>query len=104
MNKIKNTQKIREIKMFPDAYTRCELGGDFYKNSMEIEFSPDACYPDYTEVQTWIMENIDGKTLNIEEVVAKVYEFLQFEYSPAFLKVINRVTNCRTHFDVLVEK
>lgn len=104
MNKLKNTQRIGEIRMFPDAYTRCELGGDFYKNSFEIEFVPGDFYPDYTEVQTWVMENIDGKTMNIEDVVSEIYDFLLSEYSPAYLKVINRVTNCRTHFDVVVEK
>ena len=104
MNKIKNEQRIKKIRMFPDAYTRCELGGDFYKNQMEIEFTPDEFYPDYTEVQNWIMENIDGKTLNIEDVVGEIYSFLDYGYSPEELHIINRVSNCRTHFDVIVEK
>lgn len=104
MNRIKNEQKIKVIKMFPDAYTRCELGGDFYKNELEVIFEPDSCYPDYTEVQEWIMSNIDGKDMNIEDVVNEVYKFLTSEYKPKSLKIINRIADCRTHFDVIVEK
>ena len=104
MNKLKNTQGIQGITMFPDAYTRCEIGGDFYKNSMEIEFIPDKTYPDYTEFQDWMMENIDGRVMNIEDVVNEVYKFLLSTYSPKFLKIKNIVKNCRTHFDVTVEK
>ena len=104
MNKIPNKQDIAMIVMKPDAYVRCELGGDFYKNCLEINFMPSDCYPDYTEVQTWIMDNIDGKTLNIEDVVNKVYAFLQDTYHPADLEVLNEVKGCRTHFDVTIIK
>ena len=104
MNKIENTQGINLIVMKPDAYTVCELGGDHYKNELEISFQPDSYYPDYTEVQDWIMNNIDGKTLNIEDVVDKMYKFLQDTYHPAVLEVRNEVKGCRTHFDVTVIK
>lgn len=104
MNKIKNTQNIGLIVMKPDAYCRCELGGDFYKNSLEITFVPDESYPDYTEVQDWIMKNIDGTTMNIEDVVDTVYKFLMETYRPLDLEITNNVTGCRTHFDVTVIK
>lgn len=104
MNRIENKQNINLIIMKPDAYCRCELGGDFYKNSLEINFLPDKCYPDYTEVQEWIMQNIDGMTLNIEDVVSKVYDFLMDTYQPLEVEIRNEVTGCRTHFDVTVIK
>lgn len=104
MNRIENKQNINLIIMKPDAYCRCEIGGDFYKNSLEISFLPDKYYPDYTEVQEWIMQNIDGKTLNIEDVVDLVYDFLMETYHPIELEIRNDVTGCRTHFDVTVIK
>lgn len=104
MNKIPNKQGINLIVMKPDAYTRCELGGDFYKNSLEISFLPNKYYPDYTEVQNWIMENIDGKTLNIEDVVDLIYDFISDTYEPTDLEIRNEVSGCRTHFDVIVTK
>lgn len=104
MLQIKNTQKITHIKMNPIAFAKCEIGGDWYKNELEIDFVPEECYPDYTYVQEWIMTNIDGKTLNIEDVVERVYNFVKETYAPARLKVIDTVNGCRTHFNVIVTK
>lgn len=104
MNKILNEQHIKKITMRPVAYTKCALGGDFYKNDIEIIFSPDKYYPDYTELQDWMMENIDGKTLNIEDVIVTIYDYIESEYKPTDLKVVDHVIGCRTHFDVVVEK
>lgn len=104
MNKIENKQGINRIIMKPDAYCRCEIGGDFYKNNLEISFLPDKHYPDYTEVQNWIMQNVDGKTLNIEDVVNNIYNFLMGTYQPIDLEIKDEVTGCRTHFDVIVIK
>ena len=104
MNKIENTQGINLIIMQPDAFNICELGGDFYKNELTISFMPNNYYPDYTEVQTWIMKNIDGKVMNIEDVVDRIYNFLMETYQPHELEVSNHITGCRTHFDVTVIK
>lgn len=104
MTKIENKQDINLIIMKPDAYCRCEIGGDFYRNSLEISFLPDNYYPDYTEVQEWIMQNVDGKTLNIEDVVELIYNFLMETYQPIDLEIKNEVKGCRTHFDVTVIK
>ena len=99
MNRLANNQKISKIVMRPDAYARCELGGDWYKNKLEIVFVPAKYYPDYTEVQTWIMENIDGKTLNIEDVIELVADMLG-AYEPQKVTITDKVEDCRTHFDV----
>lgn len=104
MNKIKNTQNIEKITMHPTAYTICELGGDHYLNELEIIFFPNEYYPDYTEIQEWAMKNIDGKVMNIEDVVEAFHKFLSETYEPHQVRVIDRVRNCRTHFDVEVEK
>lgn len=104
MNKISNTQSIKEIVMKPTAYTKCVIGQDWYKNKLEITFIPKLYYPDYMEVNAWIMENIDGKELNIEDVVAKIYAFLMDNYSPTALQVVDNIEDCKTHFDVTVMK
>lgn len=104
MEKIENNQKIKEIIMYPETFTICEIGGDFYKNNLEIKFIPDKYYPDYMKVQEWIIKNIDGKKLNIEDVVDSIYNYLIEHYTPKNLKIIDRVTYCKTHFDVTVIK
>lgn len=104
MTKLENKQMIGIITMKPVAYTKCAIGQDWYKNELEIFFIPEDCYPDYIEVNEWIMENIDGKEFNIEDVVDKIYNFLKEEYQPSSLMVRNNIVGCKTHFDVIVEK
>ena len=102
MLQIENRQHVKEIVMYPNVYAQCEIGGDWYENRLEISFTPDMAYPDYTEVQNWIMENVDGQMLNIEDVSIKVYKFLEETYKPKKLRIINNVTECRTHFNVKI--
>lgn len=104
MTKIKNTQGINLIVMHPIAYNICDLGGDTYKSKLEITFVPDEYYPDYMEVQSWIAKNIDGKRLNIEDVVKVVHDFISKEYKPKEMSIASRIRDCRTHFDVEVYK
>lgn len=104
MTKIKNEQRIGRIAMYPIAYTKCVIGGDWYKNELEIEFVPADCYPDYMDVNDYIMQEIDGQELNIEDVVDKVYQYLQVNYEPQSLVVIDHIKGCKTHFDVDVIK
>ena len=101
---IVNTQKIEKITMQPTAITLCDIGGDWYKNELEIEFIPDKTYPDYMVEQSWIMENIDGKRLNIEDVVNNIYTHLMEEYKPKELHIKDIVRGNKVHFDVIVEK
>lgn len=102
INKIPNTQSIKKIVMKPLAFTKCEIGQDWYRNDLTITFIPDKCYPDYMQVEDWIMQNIDGQIMNIEDVVKQVRDFLQQEYSPKELQVESKVTGNKVHFDVEV--
>lgn len=104
MNKLENSQEIKCITMKPIAFTKCAIGQDWYKNELEILFVPDAYYPDYEAVHQWIMRCIDGQELNIEDVVDIIYTYLQSEYHPLKIKVTDKVSGCKTHFDVIVEK
>lgn len=104
MQEIKNTQGINNIKMKPIAFTKCAIGQDWYENKLEIDFEPDECYPDYMEVNDFIMKEIDGKELNIEDVVDMIYNMLQSNYKPKSLTVTDYIENCKTHFNVTVTK
>ena len=104
MNKLKNTQNIKRIIMEPTAYTKCVIGQDWYENHITIVFTPDEYYPDYTELRDWIMENIDGKELNIEDVIDIIYKLLQSEFRPKRLLIRDEIINSKTHFNVTVEK
>lgn len=101
---IKNVEEIKRIIMKPTAITLCDIGNDWYQNRLEIEFVPDAVYPDYMQVQAWIMEHVDGKRLNIEQVVYMVYKYLLDTYQPKELHIKDIVLGNKTHFDVIVEK
>ena len=102
MEKLNNKEGITKITMHPTAYTKCKIGQDWYKCCFEILFIPDTCYPDYMEVNRFIMDYIDGKELNIEEAARMIYNHLLM-YAPKQLKVINHIRDCKTHFDVDVE-
>lgn len=104
MKKLNNEEKVGKITMMPTAVTLCDIGNDWYTNQLEITFVPDKYYPDYIEVKDWIMINIDGKRLNIEQVVERVYKFLIEQYEPIDIHVKDTVTGSKSHFDVIVEK
>lgn len=104
MERLSNDQGIQKIIMKPIAYTKCVIGKDWYKNELEIVFIPDDCYPDYMEVEAWIEENVDGKELNIEDVVNTIHSFLVETYKPIEVEVTDHIKGCRTHFDVIVTK
>ena len=99
MIKIPNKEYVTEIKMMPTAYAKCKIGQDWYRCGFEAWFIPFNCYPDYMEVNEFVMREIDGKELNIEEATRILYDYLQ-EYKPTQLKVVNHIRNCKTHFDV----
>lgn len=102
--KIKNTQKISFIEMHPIAFTKCQIGQDWYKNKLSITFIPRDVYPDYMDIDKWIREKIDGHELNIEDVVSAIYDFIRDEYNPKDISVRDDVSGCKTHFDVTVVK
>lgn len=99
MNRIENKENVSKIVMKPTAISKCKIGQDWYKMAFEIEFIPRDFYPDYIEVNDFVMKEIDGKELNIEEAAKMLYEMLS-AYEPRSLKVTNHITGCKTHFDV----
>ena len=104
MNKIINKENITSIVMKPTAYVKCCIGQDWFKNELEITFIPYECYPDYIQVRDWIMNNIDGREMNIEQVVSEIYNMLVNEYNPSYLRVAANIVDSNSHFDVIVTK
>lgn len=104
MTKIPNIENIKSIVMKPTVCTLCAIGQDWFNSELTITFIPNKYYPDYMEVQAWIMENVDGQEMNIEHVVKSIYDFLAKEYEPKSITVENYVTRCKSHFDVIVTK
>lgn len=104
MNRIDNSQKIDCIIMKPRIIVKCKLGQDWYTNDLEIYFVPDLYYPDYIEVESYIMRELDGSELNIEEVVAILYDKIMQEFSPKKLRIVDNVCSPKTHFSVSVIK
>lgn len=104
MTQIPNKEKIQQIIMKPTCITKCKIGQDWFTNNLEITFIPNDCYPDYIEVQYWIMKNIDGQELNIEEVVQIVEDFFRINYNPTSVEVKDHVVGNKVHFDVDVIK
>lgn len=102
--KIKNEEKIKKITMMPTVITKCRIGQDWFKNKLEIVFYPNRYYPDYMEVEDWLMKNIDGKELNIEGVIDEVYKYFIDTYDPKEIHITDIVRGNKVHFDVIVEK
>ena len=102
--KIKNRQNIKQIIMKPTVSCFCPLGQDWYKIDFDISFIPRDFYPDYCDVQNYILNNINKQQLTIEEAIDIIYNYLQKEYLPENLTVQANVNIVQSHFHVIVIK
>lgn len=99
MNKIPNNENVTKIVMRPIAYTKCKIGQDWFLNKFEVIFEPDEYYPDYMEVNQFILENIEGQEMNIEHAAQCLCNYLK-QYNPKRVQVVNHISDCNTHFNV----
>lgn len=102
--KLPNKENVSEIVMRPTVHCLCTLGGDWYSIDFEVRFVPAEYYPDYMDVAAFLAENIDGKSLNIEEALELVGVYLKTVYVPESLTVTADIKNAKTHFPVTVKK
>jgi hypothetical protein len=100
--KLENKEKVRLITMYPVAHTLCAIGQDFYKYEFKIDFVVGRYYPDYMDVEKWVMNNLDGKELNIEQGMRLFYDWLVESYEPLDLTMLATVKDAKTHFAVEV--
>ena len=99
VDKIKNNEGVTKIIMKPTAFVKCKIGQDWYKCEFLVEFIPGEYYPDYMQVNSFVMEEIDGEEMNIEEAAKALKDFL-LQYEPERLSITNSIHGCKTHFDV----
>ncbi len=100
---IENKYGVTTIKDYPRAKCFCPIGQDWYTNQFKVEIAPGKVIPDYCELDRFVKKEIDGRHMIIEEAVAKLYNHIKEQYSPASLKVLSTV-NDAAHSTVTVEK
>lgn len=100
---IENTQKINGITIETTAKCYCPIGNDIYTNQFTITLYPDKQLPDYCEVDKWIKENIEGKTMIVEEAVNQLYVFFSEYCRPKYLVVKSCVKDA-DHCTVMITK
>lgn len=79
---VKNKYGIRNISIDAQAKCYCPLGRDWYTNHFTIDIEVAEDIPDYVELDKWIAENINGRSLIIEEATAAVYQHVMENYQP----------------------
>lgn len=99
-----NKQKITSITFKPKAYCYCPLGDDWYTNELEIYIGVGDLFPDYCDIEKYLNGEIRGKSLIIEDVIAKVYEYIETTYKPLYLSVSSHIQDAISHSEVYVTK
>ena len=100
---VENTFGINDITIESKAKCYCPLGQDWYTNQFTVNFYPGRYIPDYCEMDNWITANINGKSMIIEEAVARLYEYLRDTYMPIELCVESYVDDAK-HSAVTIHK
>ena len=99
----KNEQGITKIKFTQNAQCFCPLGNDWYTNQFTVEIVPNELLADYVDVEKFIRKEISGKTLILEEAVSTLFNYIQTEIKPKYLKVSSYGADA-VHFPVTVTK
>lgn len=84
MSKIKYTQKCRCF---------CPIGKADYTNNFTVTITPKKWIPDYCEIDKFIREQLDGKSLVIEDAACKLKQWLTGEIHPYWVEVESDVTD-----------
>jgi dihydroorotate dehydrogenase len=103
INKIKNTQGIKSIKIKSKANCFCPIGKVWYTIKLIIYIKPGNYYPDYCDIRTFINNEINNKNLIIEDVINNIYQFMR-KYKPLKIKVTGKVDKIESHPPVEVSK
>lgn len=88
---VQNKYGIKNVTIKARAKCFCPLGNDWYTNKFDIEIGVADCIPDYIDVDKWIAENINGKSMIIEEAVSKVHQYIMDGYKPHSCSVCSHV-------------
>ncbi len=99
----KNETGVTRIKFTQNAQCFCPLGNDWYTNQFEVEIVPDKLLVDYIDVEKFIRKEISGKNYIIEEAVSTLFNYIENEIKPKYLKVGSYGADA-VHFPVTAEK
>ena len=83
---LNNIQGITKIEMHRTVRAFCPLGNDWYCGQIKITFSPDRVIPNYCHVDEFI-SSLDGNSFILEDVVYKVFNYMNTTYKPLALEV-----------------
>lgn len=102
MAKFEHTQGLSVIEFDKTITVFCPLGDDYYTATIGVEFVPNEWVMDYLDVED-MFKNLQGSKLIIEDLTVAVFEHLNNNYAPAYLRVVTHAENA-THFPVTVVK
>lgn len=102
MSSFANTQGITYITFTQNIQCFCPLGNDWYTNQVTVEFVPSSIIPDYCEIDDFT-RSLGGEHLIIEDVVERIYTYMENNYKPNNLYVKSYVCDAK-HMPVTVIK
>jgi hypothetical protein len=73
---LKNTQKIAKVKFSKIAHCFCPLGNDWYTCNVDAEVYLGEELIDFLDIDAYFRDEIESKSLIVEDVVAKTAEFI----------------------------
>ena len=93
MPKFKNEYGVSKIKYTQKCRCFCPIGKADYTNNFTVTITPKKWIPDYCEIDKFIREQLDGKSLVIEDAACKLTQWLTGEIHPYWVEVESDVTD-----------
>lgn len=93
MAKFANTYGVRKIVYKKNCRCFCPIGEAEYTNEFTVTMEPGDTIPDYCEIDKFIREQLDGKSLVIEDAACKLKQWLTGEIHPYWVEVESDVTD-----------
>lgn len=99
---MKNEFGINKIEFAKSISLFCPLGNDYYNTTIRVEFHPGDAMFDFCDVDKAI-QKMSGEHYIVEQLVYQVFDLLDKEYKPKYLKV-SADAYSNVHFPVTVTK
>ena len=102
MAKFEHTQGLEYVEFDKTISMYCPLGKEPYTAKVTVSFEPAKWMMDYLDMEAYFKET-QGQSFIIEDLVKKVFDYINEEYEPKWLMVNVEATNA-AHFPVKVAK
>lgn len=99
---MKNEFGINKIEFTKSISLFCPLGNDYYNATIRVELYPGDAMFDFCDVDEAI-QKMSGEHYIVEQLVYQVFDLLDKEYKPKYLKV-SADAYSNVHFPVTVTK